>query len=217
MPADYAGDSANYPVTITRPSDGDAPDAESVQEAVDGLADRTENLRVNYMPKSGGTFSGSVTFGAQATFSGQTTLTSTVDVTDARFCTADPHTEPGPSPITVDASIAGHQHIFLPDASFGTVTMKSSGTSRSLVAGMTCRLMLPPPPTTPFADGDGLKLYYTVKREGGTVICELHGFGISSDGSTIDTYGHTWVDLYFDGTNWRGLTPAGHVVTGAGW
>src|SRR5262245_33734644 len=44
MSTTYAGDPTNYPTSITVPSDGDDPDAASVNAALEGLADRTAAL-----------------------------------------------------------------------------------------------------------------------------------------------------------------------------
>jgi hypothetical protein len=41
MPSNYAGNPANYPVTVTRPSDGDNEDSASIDVAIDALLDRT--------------------------------------------------------------------------------------------------------------------------------------------------------------------------------
>ncbi len=54
MSTTYAGDPTNYPAEITIPSDGDVPDAASVNAALEGLADRTARLGqlsvLNFIP-----------------------------------------------------------------------------------------------------------------------------------------------------------------------
>lgn len=56
MSSTYAGNPANYPTSITIPSDGDVPNAASVNAALEGLADRTaaiQSLRVDSFTASG--------------------------------------------------------------------------------------------------------------------------------------------------------------------
>lgn len=109
--------------------------------------------------------------------------------------------------ITVDATVSD-THILAAPGGVRTVTVKSTSLSQGpLLTGQRIRIMAP----GNLADG----LWFNVKREDASTIAALYGYTVTVTAG--DVQGRTWVELYWTGSVWRGLTASGYVIDGASW
>ena len=226
MSSTYTGNPANNPSSITIPSDGDGPiKASDVNAGFEGLADKIAYANAHKVDAVNGTAFGlrlmqgaeffapgtvAIDSGVAFNFASGSTLAAlgTLNESSALILESLP-LRPAIAPVmTIDPSTPVRHVLLLdPGALVPNVVIKSTSTARALQAGVVCRLQMAP------GLADGLK--FAIKREGGTVIAELRGYTVTEGG--VDQQGCTSLEIYWDGSQWRGLAAYGYVVAGAGW
>lgn len=213
-----------YTASVPKPQVGTPVLAEDVTAMGQALANRTTYLSSHKANIVNPTLFGPViSQGAEFMAPGTILLDSGVSLAGAAGSTINnshamvveplPYRPADAAIIYIDATVPVRQVMLpypgiIPNVSVRQVILKSTGTAHPLGGGFIVRLAMP----VAAAEGH----YFTVKRQDGLVIADLYGYDITTQNYGMLS-GSTSVDVYFDGTQWRGLSASGLVVAGPLW